>query len=85
MRREKPILVVLLLIICPIIIIFLMSAVGSLIGSDPYGINLVFAGIVILCDVIVGCTLIVVGMLNRLIYMIEEQKTEASSENVNES
>jgi hypothetical protein len=84
MRGEKPILVILSLILCPIIVIFLMTAVGALMGSDPYGINFVVAGIVILCDVVISCTLIVVGMLNRLIHMTEEQKAETVSKNTNE-
>lgn len=82
MRGEKIIIFVSLMILSPIIFFFLMDALGSIIGGDANELNVLVAGITILCDVVIGCTLVIVGILNRLIRITknpqceEENKTE---------
>lgn len=76
MRGGKIIFVILLLILSPIIIVFLMGSIGTLLGTDSQGVNAIIVGIAILCDLIIACTLIIVSMLQRLIGM---NKTKDSS------
>jgi len=80
MRGEKIIIVVLLMILSPIVIIFLMGAIGSSIGGTSQEVNILVVGIAILCDVVIGCTLIVLGTLNRLIRMGKNYQGETENE-----
>ena len=74
MKEKNTLFVVLLLILSPVVMVLLMSGVGALMGSDYTGVNVVIVGIAILCDVVIGCTLIVVASINRLTRMIEKKK-----------
>ncbi len=74
MQVKNVVFVILIMILSPVAVIFLMGAIGPLLGSDPSGLNIVIVGIAILCDVVIGCTLIVIGVLSRVIRMVEEQK-----------
>jgi hypothetical protein len=80
MRGENIIISVLLMILSPIVIIFLMGAIGSSLGGTSSEVNILMVGIAILCDVVIGCTLIVLGTLNRLIRMKNNPQSEAENE-----
>ncbi len=76
MKKGNVWFVISLLVLGPVVVIFLMGGIGSLFGDDPTGMHVIFVGIVILCEVVIGCTLILGAMIRRLTQLLETKERD---------
>jgi len=64
MKQENLLLLISLLILSPVVVVFLMGSMGGVLGDGD--VNIIVVGIAILCDVVIGCTAILLGAIHRL-------------------